>query len=458
MPVPSVFIHIGTPKSGTTYLQELLWAARPQLAGADVLYPGDSPAAHFHAAVELNAGNFHGFVDPEVNGAWRRLVEAAREQAGTTVISHELLGDLSAEDVARVLHDLDFAEVHVVATARDLCRQLPSVWQEDVKNRHFLPFDEFLQLVRPDSVRPDVLRPAYGGTEGHAEAFWLRQDVPALLGKWGANLPRDRVHLVTVPPRGASPSTLWDRFAAVIGVDPATVHALPRRSNQSMGVAGTEVLRRLNERLRYSVGWRVYGPRITHHLAISALSCREDRPIELPSAQRGWVAAAAESMVARLVALDCTVTGDLADLRPSDNAPTAAEWSAEVPSEDLLEAALAGLAALLGADEMTGSAPPDAGPGRCKPVEAQPAQVEPELAHLEPGPVESEGRQPAPEPAAAVTQPPEGGLPTTQLGAGLRRAALPGAWDSLAKFTWQIAVRTKKSPEDRSAELVPDGP
>ena len=42
------------------------------------------------------------------------------------------------------MQDLSFAEVHVVCTARDLARQIPAVWQEDVKNRHVVTFADFV--------------------------------------------------------------------------------------------------------------------------------------------------------------------------------------------------------------------------------------------------------------------------------------------------------------------------
>lgn len=35
-----VVLHVGTPKSGTTYLQDLLHASAPSLADAGVLFPG----------------------------------------------------------------------------------------------------------------------------------------------------------------------------------------------------------------------------------------------------------------------------------------------------------------------------------------------------------------------------------------------------------------------------------
>lgn len=342
-------MHVGTPKSGTTFLQELLWESRPALAEAGVRYPGEHPAAHFHAVLDAQQRSFHGHLDPGVPGAWGRLVAEARAHEGTTVVSHELFGDLTEEEVARVLADLDFAEVHVVVTVRDLARQLPAVWQEDLKNRHSLPFGDFLEVVRPGSGRPDEQRPAADTTEGHAEAFWLRQDVPAVLRRWGAGLPAGRLHVVTVPAQGGDPALLWERFAAVVGVDPAVATLPSGRCNPSLGRAESELLRRLNERLGYSVEWPLYAARVTHGPAVGALAGRPGSArLTLPARDRGWVRAAADAAVAELTALGCRVSGDLADLRvPAEGLDGDRPVDQPVEPAELLEAALDAMAALL---------------------------------------------------------------------------------------------------------------
>jgi len=377
-----VVLHVGTPKTGTTYLQDLLWSNRDTLAGAGIQYPGDAPDAHFLATLDLSYGNFHGWRDPALAGAWNRLVEAARQHSGTTVISHELLGDLTPEQIAGVLSDLDFAEVHVVVTARDLGRQLPAVWQEDLKNRHFLPFEDLLALTRPDSSRPDVQRPGPGRPEGHGETFWLRQDVPAVLRRWGADLPGDQVHLVTLPPAGGRPTVLWERFAEVLGVDPAIATARPRRRNTSLGHIEAELLRQLNERLDYTVDWPLYQATITDHLAGTVLADRPDvLPLALPPAERGWVAARSAAMVAELSHVDLRLIGDLDDLLVLPDPDT--EPAAHPASALLLDAALDALAALLQAcPPATGHA--DAPPAGTAGVSPATVELPPEAVALSP--------------------------------------------------------------------------
>lgn len=341
-----VVIHVGTPKSGTTYLQELLWHSRENLALAGICYPGDASDDHFLAVLDLVDRGFHDWRDARIRGSWSRLVESARAFPGTTVISHELLGDLSATEVAAALADLDFAEVHVLATARDLSRQIPAVWVEDVKNRHHLPFADFLEILRPGSDQPDLPRPASGCDEMHGATFWLRQDLPAVLRRWTASLPAERVHVVTLPAGGGDPATLWRRFAKVLGVDPSVGTVPDGTRNASLGRTEAELIRRLNERLDYSLEWSRYAPQVTHRLAADVLPGRTGAtPMTVPAADLGWVSARAAAMVEEIRERGYRVVGDLNELLVSTTAVRAA--STEPTDKDLLDAALDALAALL---------------------------------------------------------------------------------------------------------------
>ena len=94
-------------------------------------------------------------------------------------------------------------EVHVVLTARDLGRQIPAEWQERVKHRGRRDYVAFLKALHRNYNRTDWTMP-----------FWGVQHLPRILATWGADLPPERVHLVTVPPSGAPRDLLWKRFAS----------------------------------------------------------------------------------------------------------------------------------------------------------------------------------------------------------------------------------------------------
>ena len=48
-----VFLHIGLPKTGTTYLQSVLWESRAALARDGYLLPGSGHREHLWAALDL---------------------------------------------------------------------------------------------------------------------------------------------------------------------------------------------------------------------------------------------------------------------------------------------------------------------------------------------------------------------------------------------------------------------
>ncbi|SDK80788.1 hypothetical protein SAMN04487820_11359 [Actinopolyspora mzabensis] len=331
-----VYVHIGSPKTGTTYLQEILWNNREALREAGVHYPGSRPDAHFHAAMDLQNTQFQvDWFDDNVPNAWENLVKQAADGPATVVVSHELFCTATPEQIERAMADLSFAEVHLVCTVRDLQRQLPAVWQEDVKNRHTISFEDFVAGVRGTVSEPDVL----------SELFWHRQDVPEILAKWGRSIPPERVHVVTVPPAGSSTDLVWHRFAELLGLRPEEYDTRVRQRNRSLGVAETELVRRLNQQLNGNIDWPTHDRDVKRHLAEEIFGGRKARnPLEVPERHREWLRQQSERITGALAESGYEVIGDLDELRPAvtegpevePDHPDAAEL-AEVAIEALAE-------------------------------------------------------------------------------------------------------------------------
>lgn len=347
---PVIFLHVGGPKTGTTYLQELLWHNRDALRAGGICYPGGTADAQFLAAQDLMDISFHEQENPRVAGAWTRLVEEIRRAScHTAVVSHELLSLAAAEGVARAMRDLAFAvEVHIVYTARDLARQIPSVWQEDLKNRHALSFDRFVRGIRGDEPEPHWL----------AGLFWRWQNVLGVLQTWGAPLPPERVHVVTVPPPGGPPGVLWERFAAALRLDPTVCRTdVPRAANTSLGVVESNLLRRLNPRLRAEFDWPAYEHWVKDELAARMLGTRPDQiPLLLPDTEHDWVHDRSAEVAATLTERKYDVVGDLDDLVPAAPQPggrhpdDASDAELLDAANDTIVAFLRGLAGVSSAD------------------------------------------------------------------------------------------------------------
>jgi hypothetical protein len=334
---PTVFVHIGAPKTGTTFLQSVLFENRAALRRAGLLIPGRTTRSHFRAAQDLRGSTFKGYAEPGVAGSWARLVKQVRRWPRTSVISHEIFAAATEQAVDRALADLEFADVHVIWTARDLARQLPAAWQERLKNGETLSFGEFLDKVRAGSARRSPRR-----------GFWALHGGPDILARWSRGLPPERVHVVTVPPPGADPALLWRRFAGVIGIDAAAYDTTVRTANPSLSAAEAAVLRSLNGTLdRDRISWPAYRSAIKYGvaLALSGPGGPSGTRIELPEDVYEWVLRWSEDAFAAMRAAGYDVAGDLADLVPAQR-PVGADPDAPPPAEQV-EAAGRMLAAMV---------------------------------------------------------------------------------------------------------------
>jgi hypothetical protein len=321
---PTVFLHIGIAKTGTTYLQGLMWHNRGLLERNGLRYPGDLPGDHFRASVDLRQKPFAGEDSTYVPGSWDAVAAAAMGAHDRALISHETLTRTQVEQVRRAADSFRAASaLHVIVTARDLGRQLPAVWQEQLKNRGVHTYEKFLTSV---SDRP---------SSHQFQHFWEAQDILEVLHRWSAAVPPERVHIVTVPQPGNVPGLLWQRFASVIGVDPTIVDTDVPVSNVSLGVAEAELLRRLNPALRERLDWPTYEKQVKVGLSARLAARNGSARLTVPVELRGWVQDRAEHMVSGLREGGYDIVGDLDELRPVfDDRPVV--MPSEIPADELL--------------------------------------------------------------------------------------------------------------------------
>lgn len=131
----ALYLHIGMPKSGSTFLQSLLADHRRELLAHGVVHPDAGREAMFHAALEM-AGrpDQWGLEDAAVAGTFARILDLAREHGGTALVSHEIFSAATRKEIDAIGARLDGFEPRVVVTVRDVARTLAAQWQERVKN------------------------------------------------------------------------------------------------------------------------------------------------------------------------------------------------------------------------------------------------------------------------------------------------------------------------------------
>jgi hypothetical protein len=330
----SIYLHVGPPKTGTTYLQDTLWRNRRRLEAVGVDVPGSHRLDHFHAALDLRGVAFNGYVNPATAGAWARLAKQVyKRRARRTVISHEVLAGADVDEIARVAADFADFELHVVYGARDLARQLPAVWQESLKNRRTKTYDRFLRRA---------LRDAGAGTS--EKGFWRAQDAVAALEKWSVAVPRERIHVVTVPSPGSAPTVLWTRFCQVLGISPDGFELPAGTANPSLNMVDAEVLRRLNKRLPAELPWPTYERIVKARFTRRAEMGAPGERLRVPPEHRARVLGRAEQTRTGLRAAGYDVVGDLDDLIPAESGfgpvPTPAPDIVANAAVDMLAAAL----------------------------------------------------------------------------------------------------------------------
>lgn len=322
-----VVLHVGLLKTGTSYLQQRLLAGRKDLAANDILFPRwrDQVDAVIEVLGVKRRPRPGGY-----DGAWERMVAQLSEWPGTSLMSMEFLGPAPEAQVEKVVGSFGSIPVEVVITARDLNRVLLAMWQESAKNSGTESWPAYLSAVEEGA--------------GAGGRFWRQQRLAFIVRRWAAVVGIDNVTVVTVPPPGAPPETLWNRFCEAVRIDPSLCPQVSP-ANESLGAASAEVLRRVNEDLAdWDVPWDGYSKVVKFGFAKQVLGAGRADELPLGMPVPPWLTSRAASMRQNVEATGVRVVGTLDDLSPVSFAGVTPD---QVPVEDQLAAAVRALGHLL---------------------------------------------------------------------------------------------------------------
>jgi hypothetical protein len=315
-----VFLHIGLPKTGTTYLQGVLWDNRPKVRAEGVLLPGEGHREHLWAALDVQERKNLARRHPRAPGAWGRLRDELATWSGTGLVTHEFFCGASREQAERLVAGLAPAEVHVVVTARHAAGMLAAGWQEMVKNGG---------TASIDAVRHR--------TGAGSEFSWRTWDLHGVLKRWGDVVPPERVHVLPMPGAGDPPDRHWRNFAAVVGL--TGEYPLPTRpANQSLGVAQVELLRRVNTHLEDFRGPTDRGQWIRGYLAEGRLASQDGQPFGLGDEAVADCRARSRRAVRLIRRRGFDVVGDVESLLVPDELPPRRALES-VSADELIDAA-----------------------------------------------------------------------------------------------------------------------
>ncbi len=229
-----VVLHIGSMKSGTSFIQNVLGNNREALAQHGISFAGErwrdqvdrGPGPHRARRSAPGAARPGG----AVAAAGRRDQRDPRHRGGLDGVPRPAR---HRQDRARPRR-LRRVDLQVVLTGRDLARNIAAMWLESVQNGSAVDWDAYLAAVRSEDRSQPVAR-----------NFWNHQGLAEIARRWADAVGEDHFTLMTVPPKGAPSSLLWERFAQVLHLDPQAF-ALDVRANPSIGLATAMTLQHLN--------------------------------------------------------------------------------------------------------------------------------------------------------------------------------------------------------------------
>ncbi len=329
-------------KTGTSYLQRLMASHREALADVGYLFPGASWADHGLATRDVLTPTLEQPPRPVPAGPWQRLAaEMLAHRGAGSVLSHEFLSFASAGQARRIVECFPDRDVRVILTVRDAAGVIPAQWQTNCRNGGTLPFAGFIRgIERALEGSPDAGRPA--------RLFQRTQGLPRMLDAWVPVVGADRVHVVTVPPRGSPADLLSHRFASVLGLDAGVCASSVDYVNTSLGYPSSELLRRVNRQLgRFDRA--AYNVVVKSGLARHVLSTRSqvERPIRLHRSGLHTAARWNHGIRSAIETAGVQVVGDLEDLPTAAPGADAPEKLARPGPQELVDAAAAAREGLL---------------------------------------------------------------------------------------------------------------
>lgn len=352
-----LLLHIGTQKSGTTYLQRVLARLSGDLKREGVLYPtrlqGRREIYNHEAAAYglLGTASFPWVPEAKAQGqasAWERLRRKVAEWDGTAIVSGEAFSVIDSAAAQRLVESLGVANTHVIITARDLGRVLPSSWQQHIRNGRSTSFGSYLNQQAERRGQGPARDLVTRWDADPDQTFWRAYAIGGLAERW---MPLARtVSVVTVPRRGAAPDELWHRFRRSLDLGPVLPETPPTIDDVAANVGLTEpevlVLAALNRQVDPTKADGRDMRALRARLVRDAFAARPDRgsPVRIPASWLARVRAWADDDLAMLRSTPALLVGPESDLVVEESAS-----AADGPRpEDVAQAAGAAIAVLAG--------------------------------------------------------------------------------------------------------------
>jgi hypothetical protein len=302
---PTVFLHVGCRKTGTSHLQFGLQRAPRRVLKAGVEQPLGDRGGIMRGLLRPLQAVAQGEV-AYAEAAVAQLAERIRSSGHRRhLITLEALAELPAEATSVLVGGLSEFDTRLIITARSWAHTIPSEWQQRVKTRYTGDYLEYAEAIRdPDGRGPELA--------AEAATFRRRQDIADVTRRWRAADPDLPVSVILVPPLGAEGVTLVDAFCQLIGIRPRALAEPTRITNESLSHADAELLRRVNialgDRLPDTRG--DYRGNVRRWIVADSMMTRPRIKIRLPRDLEPWCEKESARQLAELEELGAEIIGE----------------------------------------------------------------------------------------------------------------------------------------------------
>ena len=244
-----VFIHVGFHKTGTTAMQESLFANSKALKDLGTTYARTGKKAAHRAAWALSGKTWgwkdRGGVKTPIS-EWQRLLRKIKLRKSQVVVSSEFFSELSDEHLSKLAVDLKGMDVHIIFTIRPFSKMLSSSYQQYLKYGLKASYEEWLR---------DIF--AVPNKSKLSPSFWKRHNHAKVIARWQRTFGSQNIHLIVVDEN--EPDHLYRSFEEVLKLPKQTLNAVNSAgSNRSLSHAEISLLLAINRAFPASRSWPDY--------------------------------------------------------------------------------------------------------------------------------------------------------------------------------------------------------
>ena len=243
-----LILHIGTQKSGSTYLQKILAKLSPDLPPEKVVYPiglGANPRQfnHEYATYPVLREDIPYISESQANQnerSWLDLKTAVAATSQVALLSGEAISLATEAGARRLITELGVEDVTVIVTSRNLGAVIPSSYQQLVRNGRSRYLDQVVQAWVDDRGPGDLSEQEAYWESDPEHSRWRAYAAGSLVARWERVVGAGKVVTVTVPAHRQAPETLWHRFVEACGLQDALPADPPTLGDRAANVGITE--------------------------------------------------------------------------------------------------------------------------------------------------------------------------------------------------------------------------